>query len=52
MDTTYAIYHPDGFFMCNITIRKDDSNFNKAQVNEQGTENYNPSFPKWIKVIK
>lgn len=50
-DTTYAIYHPvTNSFMCNIIIKKDDTNFNKAQVNEPGTKNYNPIFPKWIKV--
>lgn len=43
----YKIYHPDGFYVCDIEIRDDDSDFNKAQVNERGTDGYNPKLPRW-----
>jgi hypothetical protein len=43
----YKIFHPDGFFMCDIEIREDDSNFNKAQVNDPNQPNFNPRAPRW-----
>jgi hypothetical protein len=47
MTTRYSIFHPDGFYMCDIEIRNDDSAFNKAQVNEPGSATYNPKLPRW-----
>ena len=47
--TLYTIYHPQGFYMCDIDIRDNDSSFNKVQVNDPETESYNPIFPRWIK---
>ena len=45
----YKLYHPDGLYMCDFEIRDNDTNFNKAQVNDPDNENFNPKFPKWIK---
>jgi len=46
---TYSLFHPDGFYMCDIEIRDDDSSFNKAQINDPESKTYNPRFPTWVK---
>lgn len=45
----YSLYHPDGFYMCDIEIRENDSAFNKAQVNDLEMPTFNPALPRWQK---
>lgn len=45
----YSVYHPEGFYMCDVEIREEDSSFNKAQINDPESEVYNSKLPKWVK---